>query len=174
MLRVMEATRRQERSHALGLTLPSDLGAGAGALGPAKDTPTDPEAARLYALLEVAYLAASADDKLTDQEIDHLVSNLQAWLGATLEPAFLVQLFEHLGQQLATEGFQARLATAAAILDPAWRRVAYKLACVTALCDHDVHDDELTFLGGISDAFEIPADEAQAIFDALDETITSL
>lgn len=166
----MEQSQRQERSLALGRTLPADLSAGASAL---KDSPSDPEAARLHALLEVAYLAASADDKLTDQEIDLLVANLQLWLQAKLEPAFLVELFEHLGRQLAKDGFQGRLAATAAILDPVSKRVAYKLACVTALCDHEVHDDELRFLGGIADAFGIPADEAQAIFDALDEVVTA-
>ena len=150
--------------------MPADLGSGAGAL---KDTPSDPDAARLHALLEVCYLAASADDVLTDQEIDHLVANLQSWLQAKLEPAFLVQLFEQLARQLAADGFQGRLKAAAAILDHDSRRIAYKLACVTALCDHDVHDDELKFLGGIADAFGIPAAEAQAIFDALDEAITA-
>lgn len=166
---VMDHTQRQERSLALGRTLPADLSAGATAL---KDKPSDPEAARLHALLEVAYLAASADDKITEQEIDLLVTNLQSWLQAKLEPAFLIELFEHLGRQLAAEGFQARLAAAGAVLDTESKRIAYRLACVTALCDHDVHDDELKFLGGIADAFKIPVDEAQAIFDALDDVIT--
>jgi hypothetical protein len=166
----MDQTQRQERSLALGRTLPPDLSAGATAL---KDTPSDPEAARLHALLEVAYLAASADDKVTEHEIELLVLNLHTWLNAKLEPAFLVELFEHLGRQLATEGFQARLAAAGTVLDPESKRIAYRLACVTALCDHDVHEDELKFLGGIADAFKIPVDEAQAIFDALDEAITA-
>jgi tellurite resistance protein len=165
----MNAPQRQERSRALGATLPADLSNGATAL---KDTPSDPEAARLLALLEVCYLAASADDKLTDQEINLLVENLQSWLQAKLEPAFLVQLFEQLGTQLKQDGFQGRLKATAAILDADSRRIAYKLACVTALCDHDVAEDELKFLGGIADAFAIPATDAQAIFDALDEAIT--
>lgn len=167
----MEDTQRQDRSRALGKTLPAGLGAGASAL---VDKSSDPAAARLHALLEVAYLVASADDKLTDLEIDHLVNNLQSWLDAKLEPAFLVQLFEHLAQQLATDGFQGRLAAIKVHLDPEARRIAYKLACVTALCDHEVHDDELQFLGGIADAFEISAAEAQGIFDALDEALTAL
>ena len=170
----MDDSRRQERSTALGKTLPTDLNAGAAALKKAPDAPTDPHAVRLHALLEVAYLAASADDKLAEQEIDHLVANVQAWLGGQLEPAMLVQLFEHLAQQLASDGFQGRLAACAKVLDGDWRRVAYKLACVTALADHEVHDDELKFLGGIADAFGIPADEAQQIFDALDEAVTAL
>lgn len=167
----MDQTQRQERSLALGRTLPSDLAAGAAAL---KDTPSDPEAAKMHAMLEVAYLAASADDKLTEQEIELLVANLQLWLDAKLEPAFLVDLFEHLAQQLKRDGFQGRLAATGAVLDPVSKRLAYKLACVTALCDHDVADDELRFLGGIADAFGIPAAEAQAIFDALDEAISAL
>ena len=167
----MEDTQRQVRSRTLGKTLPAGLGAGANVVD---NTSDDPQAATLLALLEVAYLAASADDKLTDQEIDHLVANLQSWLDAKLEPAFLVQMFEHLAQQLATDGFQGRLKATAAILDPEARRVAYKLACVTALCDHDVADDELKFLGGIADAFGIPAAEAQGIFDSLDEALTAV
>lgn len=174
MLRAMDDTRRQERSRALAPNLPADLAAGAAELKQHPDAPVDPHAARLHALLEVAYLAASADDKLAEQEIDHLVANVQAWLGGQLEPAFLVQLFEQLAVQLADDGFQGRLAAAAKLLDDKWRRVAYKLACVTALADHEVHDDELKFLGGIADAFGIPADEAQRVFDELDEAVTAL
>ena len=165
----MDDIRRQERTRALGPSLPANLASGAAALK--GNSASDPEAAQLHAMLEVAYLAASADDKLTEQEIDHLVANLQAWLDNQLEPAFLIDLFDHLARQLATEGFQARLKATAAVLDDPSRRVAYKLACVTALCDHEVHDDELKFLGGIADVYGIPADEAQAIFDALDEAL---
>lgn len=171
MLAGMNETQRQERIRALSPALPGDLAAGATAL---KATPSDPQAAHLHALLEVAYLAAAADDKLTDEEVSHLVANVQGWLNNQLEPAFLVELFEHLAEQLAADGFQGRLAAAAAVLDQPSRRVAYKLACVTALCDHEVHDDELEFLGGIADAFEIPADEAQAIFDELDAALSDL
>ena len=160
------------RSRALGNTLPADLAAGAAALK--QDSSGDPDAVRLHALLEVAYLAASADGELGDDEIDLLVANLHSWLGEKLEPAFLVDLFEHLGEQLARDGFQGRLDAVTKLLDPQARLVAYKLACVTALIDHDVHDDELRFLEGIVHAFGIPNAEAQAIFDELDEAITSI
>ena len=170
---MIEANQRNDRSRTLGRLLPTDLGASAATLKESPDTRSDPGAARLHAMLEVAYLAAAADEVLTDEEIAFLVANIQSWLGEQLDAAFLVPLFEHLAHQLATDGFAGRLAAVAAILDPASRRTAYKLACVTALCDHDVHDDELRFLGGIVDAFELPVDEAQAIFDELDEAITS-
>ncbi|MBL0220820.1 MAG: TerB family tellurite resistance protein [Myxococcales bacterium] len=170
----MDDTQRQERTRVLGPSVPADLAAGAKALKSNRDAPTDPQAARLHALLEVAYLAAAADDDLSEHEIDHLVANLHAWLGHELEARFLVELFDHLAQQLAREGFQGRLAELAKVLDAPSRRDAYKLACVTALCDHEVHDDELAFLGGIADAFGIPADEAQGIFDALDEAVGAI
>jgi hypothetical protein len=174
MLPPMDDTRRQERIRVLGPSLPADLAAGAASLQGGPTTPTDPQAARLHALLEIAYLAASADDKITEHEVDHLVANLQAWLQNKLEPTFLIELFDHLGELLVRDGFQGRLKATAAVLDDPARRAAYKLACVTALCDHEVHDDELEFLGGIADAFGIPADEAQAIFDALDDAVTSV
>ena len=56
----METAQQQERSRALGSTLPAGLA-------------TDREAAHLHALLEVAYLAASADGKLADEEIQPVV-----------------------------------------------------------------------------------------------------
>jgi hypothetical protein len=146
-----------ERSRILGAMLPEDLA----------------ESARLHTMLEVAFLAAAADGQLADAEIEHLVANLQAWLGAQLETSFLEQLFDDLGEQLAAQGAHARLAAAAAALDQESRRVAYRLACVTALCDLDVHDDELRFLGTIADAFAIPSDDAQAIFDELDDAVTA-
>jgi hypothetical protein len=169
----MNDAQRQERERTLGSALPSDLAAGAAALKANRDAPTDPQAARLHALLEIAYLTASADDHLSEIEIDHLVAHLNAWLQNELEPAFLVELFNHLGKQLAAEGYQARLQAVAKQLDEPSRQVAYKLACVTALCDNEVHDDELEFLGGIADAFGIPAKEAQETFDALDDALTS-
>jgi hypothetical protein len=99
---------------------------------------------------------------------------LQAWLNAEIEPAFLIEVFDDLAGQLIAQGFAARLAASAELLDPESRLVAYKLACVTALVDLEVHDDELGVLGKIADAFGIPEDAAQAIFDELDDTVSSI
>jgi hypothetical protein len=160
--RAMDPARRQERSRILGAALPAELAA------------SDPDSARLHAMLEVAFLAAAADGELADAEIEHLVANLQAWLGAELAPKLLIDLFDHLGSQLAAEGSAARLAAAAELLDADARRVAYKLACVTVLCDLEVHDDELGFLGTIATAFGMTSEEAQAIFDELDDAVSAL
>jgi hypothetical protein len=132
------------------------------------------DAARLHTMIEVAYLAAAADGELADAEIHTLAANLEGWLGEGVGPDLLLKLFEHLANQLASEGAEARLAAAAAALDGESRRVAYKLACVTALCDYQVHDTELGFLGTVAQAFEIPLDEAQATFDELDDLVTSI
>ena len=149
-----------ERTRVLGEKLPPDLGS------------TDE--ASLHAMLEVAFLAAASDGELADVEIDHLVANLQAWLQTNLEAAVLVDLFDHYGEKLAADGATARLKDAATRLDADARRTAYRLACVTALCDLDVRDEELDFLGTIADAFEIPSEEAQATFDELDDAVTAL
>jgi tellurite resistance protein len=169
----MANANRQERSRALGSTLPADFSSGAIALKQSPDS-SDRDAVRLHALLEVAYLAASVDGELSDDEINLLVTNLHSWLGETLPSTFLVELFEHLGEQLAKEGYQGRLEAVAKLLDPASRLVAYRLACVTALIDHDVRDDELRFLEGIVHTFGLSNPEAQKIFDELDEAITAL
>jgi hypothetical protein len=152
-------TDRTERSRILGSHLPADLGA---------------DAARLETMLEVAFLAAASDGELADVEIDQLVANLQAWIQGELEAEKLVAMFDDFGDKLATDGAGARLAAAAKLLDEPSRRAAYQLACVTALCDLDVRDEELAFLGTIADAFGIPSDEAQATFDELDDAVMAL
>ncbi len=159
MLGAMDPTQLQERRRVLGTSLPPNLAA---------------DTSRLHTLVEVAFLAAAADGELADAEIQLLVANLEAWLGGALAPGVLVGLFDHLTSQLASEGAPARLAAAAANLDAEGRRIAYKLACITSLCDLEVHDDELGFLGTIADAFAIPSDEAQATFDELDDVVGAM
>ncbi len=132
------------------------------------------EAARLHTILEVAFIAAAADGKLADDEIRNLTANMQAWLESDLDADFFVATFAELAGHLAEEGMAARLAKAAAALDPDSRRAAYILACVTVLCDLEVHDDELLVLGKIADAFEIPEVEAQATFDEIEDTVDAI
>jgi hypothetical protein len=129
---------------------------------------------RLHTLIEVAFLAAAADGELADAEIHHLAATLEDYLEAPLDSATLVKLFEHLSALRTQDGVDARLAAAAAALEPQSRRVAYRLACITTLCDLEVHDDELGFLGTVAQAFDIPLDEAQATFDELDDAVTAL
>jgi hypothetical protein len=71
-------------------------------------------------------------------------------------------------------GACGRLAYAASQLDAESRQSAYVLACVTVLCDLEVHDDELLVLGKIADAFEIPEAQAQKTFDEIEDTVDAL
>lgn len=167
------------RRRALGAALPSDLGAGAASLQHQREgdeiTPEhEAEARRLHTMLEVAFLAAAADGEFSDDEIHNLSANLSAWLQSELSGEFLAGVFGDLAEQLDKDGIDGRLAHAAAALDAESRRVAYKLACVTVLCDLDVRDEELDVLGHIATAFAIPEEEGQAIFDELDATVTAL
>jgi hypothetical protein len=132
------------------------------------------EAARLHTILEVAFIAAAADGKLADDEIRNLTANMQAWLEADLDADFFVATFAELAGLLAEEGMATRLAKAATALDADSRRAAYVLACVTVLCDLEVHDEELLVLGKIADAFEIPEAEAQATFDEIEDTVDAI
>jgi|GEM_PF-2465835 len=175
----MDASQQQARLKILGNALPSDLGSAAPALQQRHDgeaiTPEhESEAVRLHTMLEVAFLAAAADGEFSEDEIRNLSANLQSWLQTDLDGEFLADVFGDLGEQLAAEGFAARLAAAAALLDTESRRVAYKLACVTVLCDLEVRDEELDVLGRIATAFDIPEAEGQATFDELDATVTAL
>lgn len=171
--------QKQARLRILGSALPSDLGAAGPALQQQQDggeitAEHEAEAVRLHTMLEVAFLAAAADGEFSDDEIRNLSANLQSWLQADLTADFLADVFTDLADILAEHGFDARLATAAAALDEESRRVAYKLACVTVLCDLDVRDEELDVLGRIATAFGIPEAEGQATFDELDATVTAL
>lgn len=178
----MDATRRQERIRILGEALPPDLGAAALALVESEsdddeidlDEVQQAEALRLHTLLEVAFLAAAADGELAEAEIHNLAANLQAWMQAEIEPAFLFELFDDMATQLAREGFAHRITVAAELLDDESRVIAYKLACVTALVDLEIHDDELGVLGKIADAFGIPEAEAQATLDQLEDAVAAI
>jgi hypothetical protein len=172
----MDDATHQARLRTLGAALPTDLGAAAPALQQRHDgeeitAEHEAEAIRLHTMLEVA---AAADGELADDEIHNLSANLQAWLQSDLSAEFLTDVFEDLADTLIEHGFEARLQVAAKALDAESRRVAYKLACVTVLCDLEVRDEELDVLGRIATAFEIPEAEGQATFDELDATVTAL
>ncbi len=169
----------EARLRILGTALPADLGAGGPALQQRRASQPieaihEADATRLHTMLEVAFLAAAADGEFSEDEIRNLSANLQAWVGAELDAAFFGAVFADLAAQVGAQGFDARLAAAAAALDPESRRVAYKLACVTVLCDLEVRDEELAVLSRIATAFDIPQDEGQATFDELDATVTAL
>jgi hypothetical protein len=166
---------RIERLRALKRGLPTDLGAGAPVLRQKLeadsagatlelDEDTARELVRLLSMIEVAFLAAAADGELGEAEVMNIAANLAAWLGGEIEVESIAALLDGFHQALEEQGFEARLATLAEILDPDSRRVAYNLSSAIVVCDAEVHEEELGILGDIAGAFEIPEDEAQARF----------
>ncbi len=169
-----DTTARHEISTKIGL--PAGLGDSARLLGHEDDL--DPvqsaEVTRLYAMLEVAFLAAAADGEINDAEADNLGATLASWLGTELSEDTVEGLIERLMEGLAAEGRDARLAAAAGVLDAEQRRTAYALACVVVLCDLELHDRELDALGAIATALELGQEESQRRFEEIQDHVESV
>lgn len=162
--------------HALGERVGLHLGATAHGDDPDAELAEAERAAldRLYAMLEVAFLAAAADGEINDAEADNLGSTLSGWLGTSLSEAAVERLIERFIVALEAEGRDRRLAAIAAVLDAEARRTAYTLACLVALCDLELHDHELDVLGVIATGLELDQDEAQARFDEVQDHVEAV
>ncbi|MBK9036302.1 MAG: tellurite resistance TerB family protein [Myxococcales bacterium] len=170
----MNDTTRQELGAKVGL--PQDLGTAAPLLG--HDADLGPaqaaELARLYAMLEVAFLAAAADGEINDAEADNLGGTLSGWLGTPLSEDVVEHVIARFIEALAQDGRDARLAAVAHQLGSADRQAAYALACLVVLCDLELHDHELDVLGVIATGLELSQDEAQAKFEQIQDHVESV
>jgi hypothetical protein len=170
----MDTTTRHEIGAKVGL--PAGLGITAGLLG--HDDELDPkqsvELTRLYAMLEVAFLAAAADGEINDAEADNLGATLAGWLGTELSETAVEGVIEQLMTAHAAEGRDARLAAVAGVLDADDRRTAYTLACLVVLCDLELHDHELDVLGVIATGLELEQAEAQARFEQIQDHVETV
>ncbi len=164
--------------HAIGgrVGLPGDLGAAAPLFGrEAELDDTELVAlARMNAMLEVAFLAAAADGEINDAEADNLGATLSQWLGTELSEEVVEDIIDRFIAALAAEGRDQRLAAIASVLDPDARRTAYTLACLVALCDLELHDDELDVLGAIATGLGLSQDEAQVRFDEIHDHVNAV
>ena len=132
------------------------------------------EVARLYAMLEVAFLAAAADGEINDAEADNLGGTLAGWLGTELSEDVTEGLIARFIAAHTAEGTGGRLVALAAQLSADDRRTAYSLACVVALCDLELHDDELDVLGVIATGLELGQEEAQARFEEIQDHVETV
>ena len=156
--------------------LPENLGAAATLLGREAEL-DDAELgalARMNAMLEVAFLAAAADGEINDAEADNLGATLSQWLGTELSDDVVEDIIARFIAALAAEGRDQRLAAIASVLDPEARRTAYTLACLVALCDLELHDDELDVLGAIATGLGLAQDEAQVRFDEIHDHVEAV
>ena len=170
----MDDSTRHQLSARVGL--PGAIGAAAALLGHEAELGPDQlaEVTRLYAMLEVAFLAAAADGEINDAEADNLGATLAGWLGTELSEAAVEGVIEQLMTAHAAEGRDARLAAVAGVLDADDRRTAYTLACLVVLCDLELHDHELDVLGVIATGLELEQAEAQARFEQIQDHVETV
>jgi hypothetical protein len=132
----MNDTTRHEISARVGL--PGAIGAAAALLG--QDADLGPaqaaELTRLYAMLEVAFLAAAADGEINDAEADSLGATLGGWLGTELSADVVEHVIEKfIAAHERRRPRRSRLAAVAGQLGADDRLAAYTLACLVVLCD---------------------------------------
>jgi len=170
----MNDSTRHQLSARVGL--PGAIGAAAALLGHEAELGPDQlaEVTRLYAMLEVAFLAAAADGEINDAEADNLGATLSGWLGTELSEETVEHVIERFIASYDADGREARLAAIAGVLDDASRRLAYTLACLVVLCDLELHDHELDVLGVIATGLELTQDEAQATFEAIQDHVETV
>ncbi|HVV87505.1 MAG TPA: tellurite resistance TerB family protein [Kofleriaceae bacterium] len=156
--------------------LPAAIGDAANLLGHDDELGPDQQAAlaRLTAMLEVAFLAAAADGEINDAEADNLGATLATWLGTELSEETVEHVIARFMSAYEADGRDARLATAARVLDDDARRTAYTLACLVVLCDLELHDRELDVLGVIATGLELSQEEAQARFEQVQDHIETV
>lgn len=129
------------------------------------------ELARAMATVEAGYLAVAADGEVASVELDALLDNVAVVLGGALSRDELAQVVDELEAGLDADGLDARIDALGAALGPDDRRGAFALACVVSLCDGETADEELDVLGRLAEAFELPEDEANAVFNELADRI---
>ena len=170
----MDDSTRHQLSARVGL--PGAIGAAAALLGHEAELGPDQlaEVTRLYAMLEVAFLAAAADGEINDAEADNLGATLGGWLGTELSEDVVEHVIARFINAHAAEGRDARLAAIAAELGPADRRTAYALAFLVVLCDLELHEHELAVLGVIATGLAVSQDEAQATFEQIQDHIETV
>lgn len=117
--------------------------------------------AKLEALVEMMFLAASADGEFSDVERVHFLNSVESLTDARIAPTRLSELLRNAETALARDGLDARLADVKARLpDPASRRVALSLAVQVTMADGVILSSERELLLKSAEVLEIDSDEA--------------
>ncbi len=123
----------------------------------AHDLPTP----KLEALIEMMYLAASADGEFSEIEQRHFKSSIESLTNQRLAGADLDALLDRMKRSLDTEGREARLTTVKSRLpDPGARKVALSLAIQVTAADGIIRTSERELILETAEALEIDRDEA--------------
>ena len=117
------------------------------------------DTARLEAVIELMYLAASADDEFSDEERTHFRTSVESLTDRKV--ADLDALVSKIAEALETEGRQARLAAVKARLpEPRMRETALAMAIRLMAVDGVVRTAERELILEAADALEIDGDRA--------------
>ena len=117
--------------------------------------------AKLEALVEAMFLAASADGEFSPVERAHFLKSVESLTDGRLTTAQLAQLVTEAGDALEREGRKARLLSVKSRLpDAGSRRVALSMAIQVTAADGIIRTSERELILETAEALEIDRDEA--------------
>jgi uncharacterized tellurite resistance protein B-like protein len=117
--------------------------------------------AKLEALVEMMFLAASADGEFSEIERQHFVQSIESLTDGRLGKAALESLLDRAKQDLEVSGRASRLSAVKERLpDAGARRVALALAIQVTAADGIIRTSERELIMATADALEISAGEA--------------
>ncbi|MEO8901901.1 MAG: tellurite resistance TerB family protein [Polyangiaceae bacterium] len=123
---------------------------------------------KLEALLEVMFLAASADGDFSDVEREHFVKSVQSLTDGKIARARLETLLSEATTALGRDGREARLASVKSRLpDAGSRRVALSLAIQVMAADGIIRTSERELILETAEALEIDRDDAANLVSKL-------
>lgn len=117
--------------------------------------------AKLDALVEMMFLAASADGDFSDVERAHFLTSVESLTDGRLGKAALSALLERAKSDLEASGREARLlAVKERLPEPGARRAALSLAIEVTAADGIIRTSERELILETAEALEIDADVA--------------
>lgn len=116
---------------------------------------------KLEAMVELMYLAASADGDFSDEERVHFRSSVESLTDRQIGAETIDGVVARFEAELQSAGREGCLASVKAKLStPALRKVAFSLAIAVTAADGIIRTSERELLMDIADALEIDRDEA--------------
>lgn len=117
--------------------------------------------AKLEALVEMMFLAASADGDFSDVEREHFLKSVESLTSGRLTKAQLEGLLKQATRELEASGREARLAAVKERLpERSARKVALSLAIQVTAADGIIRTSERELILETAEALEIDRDEA--------------
>jgi uncharacterized tellurite resistance protein B-like protein len=117
--------------------------------------------AKLDALVEMMFLAASADGDFSDVERQHFLQSVESLTDGRLAKAAIEGLLDRAQQDLQASGREARLSAVKERLpDAGARKVALSLAIQVTAADGIIRTSERELIMETADALEIDRDQA--------------